>query len=318
MGHLFTFIQSSQGELAALSTAILWAVACVIYDQVGQKISPLLLNLIKAAIASVLLGITILVLSGLNLDSLSFLLGNQKLTDISSDAIFLLAVSGVIGLSLGDTAYFASLNRLGARRTLLISTLAAPMTAILASVFLAESLTLSTASGIWLTVLGVGWVITERVPGTTQNTTHLLEGIGFGFLASLCQAAGVLLSRAAFTYNDISPVWSTFLRLVAGTLVLGIWLWIQPQSWQTEIKVLRSKRVLTLTFIATFLGTYLAICLQQTALKFTDAGIAQALVSTSPLFILPMAMALGEKVSFRAFGGVIIAIIGVVILFNRG
>lgn len=66
--------------------------------------------------------------------------------------------------------------------------------------------------------------------------------------------------------------------------------------------------------VAAFLGTYLAIYLQQTALKYSATGIAQALTSTSPLFVLPLAAALGDRVSLRAVGGAVVALVGVGLL----
>ncbi|MEL6456276.1 MAG: EamA family transporter, partial [Cyanobacteria bacterium J06623_5] len=49
-------------------------------------------------------------------------------------------------------------------------------------------------------------------------------------------------------------------------------------------------------------------------LKYTAAGIAQALLATSPLFILPMAALLGERISQRAIWGVAAALAGVWLL----
>ena len=66
---------------------------------------------------------------------------------------------------------------------------------------------------------------------------------------------------------------------------------------------------------AAFAGTYLGIWLQQTAIKFTAAGIALTLTNTSPLFVLPIAIWMGEQVSLRAIVGVAIAIAGIAVLF---
>jgi drug/metabolite transporter (DMT)-like permease len=53
------------------------------------------------------------------------------------------------------------------------------------------------------------------------------------------------------------------------------------------------------------------------SLKFTAAGIVQALMATSPLFVLPFAVEMGDKVTIRAVLGVIVAIIaGVTLLFS--
>jgi drug/metabolite transporter (DMT)-like permease len=57
--------------------------------------------------------------------------------------------------------------------------------------------------------------------------------------------------------------------------------------------------------------------LQQTAIKLTAAGIASTIMQTSPLFVIPLAIAIGEKVTWRAIAGVIIAIVGIGILSSH-
>ncbi len=65
-----------------------------------------------------------------------------------------------------------------------------------------------------------------------------------------------------------------------------------------------------------FGSTYLGIWLQQTALKFVSAGIAQTLSAVSPLFILPIAAAMGDKISIRTILGVLVALVGIGVLFS--
>lgn len=58
------------------------------------------------------------------------------------------------------------------------------------------------------------------------------------------------------------------------------------------------------------LGTYTAVWLQQVSIQFAPVAIAQTLLSTSPLFILPIIALRGEKLSFRAVGGVVVSLVG--------
>jgi drug/metabolite transporter (DMT)-like permease len=67
---------------------------------------------------------------------------------------------------------------------------------------------------------------------------------------------------------------------------------------------------------AVFLGTFLAIFLQQVALRYAETGIAQTLLMTSHLFILPIAGLAGERVTIRAIIGALIASVGIIILFG--
>ena len=75
------------------------------------------------------------------------------------------------------------------------------------------------------------------------------------------------------------------------------------------------KRTASQLITATFLGTYLGMWLQQTAFKFSQAGIATTLSSTSPIFILPFAILTKERLSPRAILGAFVAIGGVTLLF---
>ena len=290
------------GEVAALTAAVVWAIASSIYVAVGKQIPPLALNLAKGAIALVLLSLT------LALRSMTF-------PNVPVWAIAVLLLSGAIGIGLGDTAFFTSLNCLGARRGLLLESLAPPITALIALMTLQEHLTLMAWTGIVLTVGGVAWVVVERTPSTPDFQLRPRRGIVFGILAALGQASGAVLSRAALSGTEIDPLWSTLLRLLGGVLVLILLITAQRQQHGLVI-LTQSRQLLVTVAIAAFLGTYIAIWLQQTALKFTEAGISQALGATSPIFVIPIAMWMGDRISLRAVIGMAIALAGVWLLFS--
>ncbi|PKN90676.1 MAG: EamA family transporter, partial [Chloroflexi bacterium HGW-Chloroflexi-7] len=65
-------------------------------------------------------------------------------------------------------------------------------------------------------------------------------------------------------------------------------------------------------------GTYVAIWMQQLAFKYTNVGIAQTLLATSPLFILPVSALQKEKLSLRSIFGVLVSIAGVALIFLAG
>ncbi|MEP0871389.1 DMT family transporter [Trichocoleus desertorum AS-A10] len=311
---MLIWLTQFKGELAALSAAFLWAIASVIYTRIGQRVPPLVLNSVKGVIAIAFLAITLW-------------LQGSSLLDINVTALGLLILSGVVGIGFGDTYYFAALNLLGPRRTLLLEALAPPLSAFLALLFLQETLKLSNWLGIFLTIVGVTWVVSERSPTETANSatgkpTHPLLGVGYGLLAALGQAGGAVLSRAALTQSTISPLWSTLVRLAAGVLVMLVWLLVRRQAGlvMQTLEFERDRRQglswLGAIAITSFFSTYLGIWLQQTSLKFTAVGVAQALSSTSPLFILPIAIAMGEVVSRQAILGVLVAWAGVWFLFS--
>ncbi|MDJ0774420.1 MAG: DMT family transporter [Mastigocoleus sp. MO_167.B18] len=309
-----------KGEVAAIVAACLWAVASAIYSRLGERIPALQINLIKGIVSIILFVVTIL-------------WSNELLTNIPVFPFWLLLLSGAIGIGLGDTAFLSAMNALGARRALLMQTLSPPITAILALIFLDENLKIIAWFGIVLTVIGVAWVVTER---TTQSNDYILEkfqqrtrinlrkGIILGLVAAFANAIGAVFSRVALSSEDISisPLWAALLRLSAGVIVLFPWLYLQARNSQNRTALTtpywKSPRILAIVFFAVFCGTYLGIWLQQVAIKFTAVGIASTLLQTSPIFIIPIAIGMGERVSPRAILGVLTSLVGIVVLFYLG
>jgi drug/metabolite transporter (DMT)-like permease len=295
-----------QGELVALLTAFLWAMSSVAYQYLGQRTPPLLLNLYKASIAIGFLVVTILVL-------------RSPWPIVPLYTFGLLFLSGAIGIGLGDTAYFAALNRIGARQTLLIRVLAPAIAAMGSALFLGEQLSYWAWGGISITLAGVAWVISEGTPAASwesvdrQMLDREIRGGLFALIAALTDGLGAVLSRAALAQTTIEPLWSALLRLVGGAIVVLVLMVGQrkplmmpsaKQTWQLVQVVLG----------VAFFSTYLGIWLQQTALKLTTAGVAQTLGATSPLFVLPIVAWQGERIGWKAIGGVVVALVGVGIL----
>ncbi|MDV3352221.1 DMT family transporter [Leptolyngbyaceae cyanobacterium CCMR0082] len=292
-----------QGEIAALSAAGLWAFATLMFGRLGKQLSPLVLNLIKGSMA---IGFIVLTLA----------VRQQLLASLPMGSVVLLLISGVVGIGLGDTAYFATVNTLGARQALLLEMLAPPMAALMSLVFLQEQLSALACLGMGLTLAGIIWVVSERSPQvqSTRSKAAITRGILLGIMAALGQSIGSVLSRAALADTAVDPLWSSLLRLSAGLVCIGgLLLWRR----QEQVFMRPSGRLLGGVAIAAFFGTYLAIWLQQVALKYSPAGIAQSLLATSPIMVIPMALVIGERVTVRAVCGAIVALVGVWLLFSR-
>ena len=156
---------------------------------------PVMLNMSKGLIAVVLLSIVLAV------DW--FVFGNQPWS-MSWEKLALMALSGVIGIGLGDTLFFAGLNRMGARRMLLLFTINPVITVLIAWALMHEPLTGLQVLGIALTCGGVAWVIAERNGERSDGHVDLL-GVLYGFGAATCQASGYLLSRHILLPGGMTP-----------------------------------------------------------------------------------------------------------------
>jgi drug/metabolite transporter (DMT)-like permease len=301
MESFLHLIDPAKGQIAALTAALLWAVSSVIWVRAGEKIQPLELNLAKGVIGAALI-------------AFALALRDELFVSVERRAVVLLGVSGAVGIGIGDTAYLEALNCLGARRALLLTMIAPPLAGLTAWRFLGERLGPAAWIGMALTLAGVIWVITEEHHGPGGGRSRMLRGVSMGLAAALAQVVGAVLSRAAFAQTEVSPLFSALLRMLAAVVTVLGWIIVsrRRKSWAIN----RSRDVWRLVFAATFIGTFMGISLQQFAFKYANTGITQTLLSTSPLFILPIAVWMGEQVSARAVAGVLVALVGIALLFG--
>jgi drug/metabolite transporter (DMT)-like permease len=298
------FFLEHRGELAALTAAAIWAVSSTLYGQIGKQVAPLTLNLTKGLLAIGYLMITML-------------LTGERLI-IAPAQWWPLLLSGLIGIAWGDTFFFMALNSIGARLTLLINILSPVITALMASLYLGEQLALVNYLGIALAVAGVAGVIFDRTK-EEQSPKNYWQGVLWAVLSALANSIASICSRQAMLAGDLSPTVTTLVRLLAGTVgILLLMLWSKSRSSklaESSGRFLDRKMWLRLAVVA-FFSTYLGINLQQAALKYTAAGIAQTVGSTSPLFVLAYDWWQGEKISWRSILWAMVAIGGMSLLFR--
>jgi len=285
------------GGLAALASAFCWAVSAVLFQQVGQKISAVAMNMVKGIVAIVCIGLLLLPIG---------------FADISDDAFFLLAISGLVGICLGDTLYFLTINRLGSRLALLVGTLIPVATALIAVTLLGEHISVNAAIGLTLTIVGVGYVLWERSPEHDQDRSWRM-GLLFGLLFVMANAFGIIFTKVGV--QDVPALDATLVRTVWAVFGLAAW-GIITRSFVSWIKPIKNPELRNKLVIASIIGAFLGTWLSVIALKYTHAVVAVTLNATSPLFVLPLAMLiLKEQITWRAVSGAFVAIMGVAVYF---
>lgn len=294
---------SIYGEAAAISSAAVWSAATWLYSQFSHQFSALQLNIVKGVVASAMM---LLVLPFMP----------QPEWQLSASHLWILGLSGVIGIAIGDSAYFAALKRIGANKTLLLESLAPPLSGVLALLALGASLSLQSWFGVLLTTAAVMYVIAEPHTGRIMSSS----GIAFGVLASVCQATGVVISHYALVEGNIPPLIGALIRLSIGVgavmLVVGR---LESQPFCAIRRHLSQLNRSSLGWLlaAIFVGTFLALWLQQIALKNANPAIAQTLIATSPLFILVICACRGEPLTRRGVLGTLAALVGISLFFIR-
>ncbi len=280
----------------SLLSACSWALGAILWRRLGERLSSYGMNLAKTAIGALFLGVFLLAAGAGPVDARS--------------AAYL-ALSGIVGIAVGDTFFFLALMELGPRRASLMGSLNPVAIAVAAAVFLGERPTPAAWAGIGAASFGVGWVLWERA-GTAPGEASASLGIRYGILSVLCTAGGVLLAKVGVA--AVPTVHAAWIRLVAGAAGLALWgasraelgRWVEPLRQGALLA-----KVAVVVAVVVFGGFWLSLV----ALKHIDAAVAGPLNATAPLFILPMsAVLMKERLSLRAVLGAGIAVGGVALI----
>lgn len=295
------------GELAALATAFLWAFTSMFFTSAGRRIGSYYLNKVRIPMAALLLAMMLYTTGG------SFFP-----EALDNRAIGYLALSGIIGLALGDLCLFSAFVIIGTRLTLLIFALSPIIAALTAWPILGEALGVYAIIGITVTVCGVLWVSSERA--NSNNSVQQISGrkrrlgILLALGAGAGQAIGLVLAKAGMG-ESIAPLEATFIRMLAATSAIWLYGLLRGDTIET-FRRLRDKKALVLAVCGSVCGPFLGVWMSLVAVKFTSAGIAAAIMGTVPVIVIPLVIVTyKEKVSARAIFGAIITAVGVGLLF---
>jgi drug/metabolite transporter (DMT)-like permease len=287
------------GEILSLLSAILWALAMIFFRQSGRRVHPLSLNMFKNLLAFGLFIPTV------------YLFGESLVRLVPFHTYLLLLLSGFIGIAIGDTLLFGSLNSLGAGLSAIVVCLYSPFIIALSLIFLNEKLTVLQVLGAVMIVCAV-LVATVRRERRSESTTQLVKGAVLGILASASMAVGVIIMKPIL---DASPlVWTTLVRLCGGIIGLAVIFLVYPKR-RALVNSLITTRSWTHTLIGSLTGAYAAMLVWLGGMKYTQASVASALNQTSTLFILVFAaLLLNERMNLRKTVGVVLAFAGSVLV----
>jgi drug/metabolite transporter (DMT)-like permease len=293
------------GELVAMSTAVLWSFGTILFGFSSRRVGSFNVNAIRIVLAAVLLVIG------------NFIMHGRLLPPVyQNNQLLILGVSGVIGLTLGDSCYFKSLVILGPRIASLMGASSPIFAVVIAWIFLGQKLSVLDLAGIAITLTGIGWVTLERnhnsfgaQPGGSKALGYLL-GIG----GSLGQAIALSMAKVGMGDN-IPPLNASLVRMIAA--VITIWIIVIAGGRLPAIKQgLKDRKALGAISAAAFLGPFLGIWFSLVSIQYTKIGIASTLMATTPLWIIPLVMIIHkERPSIRAIFGTLAAVGGVSIIF---
>ncbi|MEG3765853.1 DMT family transporter [Alteromonas sp. 14N.309.X.WAT.G.H12] len=285
------------GELAALSTALCWAIAARLFRQAGGGFSALCMNFWKGVVTFVLLGLVCVFF--------------VPAASLPASGYGWLLLSGVIGIGIGDTCFFLALKRIGDSQSVLVTETLAPIfAALLAMVWISEWLNAWQWLGVAVVILAVDMVIKS----TRRTSPHITPSAGYLYAAgaAVCQAVGAVISRDILTGYDINATEAACWRLAGGIVMVALMMLWRRERWLPKFNP--GKRAWCLLAIATLLGTVFAMYLQMLGFANAKAGIVQTLIATSAIFSLGVAALMGDKIHRSTLMWSLVALVGVAIL----
>lgn len=288
------------GEWMSVGAAFVWSISVILFKQTGT-FSPLGLNLFKNIIGIVALGATL------------WFMGEPLEWERSDEDWARLWISGVLGIGLADSLFFAALNRLGAGLLAVVECAYAPFVVLSSVLLLGESLSPSFILGG--SAVFVGLLLATMDPSLKESltgTTDLKMGVFYGVLGVAVMAFGIVIAKPALENSNLIEV--TQMRLLMGTFGLVVWVGIRG-NFGYHLAPFRIGPHWKNLAPGAFLGTYLAMIFWVGGMKYTSASVAGILSQTATVFTLFFSwLILKEGLSVQKVLGAVAAIAGALVI----
>ena len=287
------------GEILSVLAAVVWSVSVVLFRLSGKRMTPFNLNFFKNAVASLLLLATLAIV-GIPL------VRSVPLTDY-----LLLFLAGFIGIAVADTMFFQGLNIVGAGLSQVVGCTYPPSVILLSFIFLGERLTWGDIAGTVFILAGI-FMSTRHEPPEGTTRADIRRGILLGTMSMILMAVGVVITKPVL---DRSPIlWATTIRLLGGVFTMML-ITAFSRRHRSAWRAFVPSRAWRITVPASVMGTYLAMIIWLSGMKFTQASTASILNQTSAIFVLPVAaIVLGERITRQKLIAVILGVTGVALV----
>lgn len=292
-------------EIAALGAALCWTIGGIIATASSRHLGAFAFTRLRMSQVFVML-LLIVAFTG------------SWRSVISMDQIIVLALSGLVGIFLGDIALFATLRRIGPRRTAVMFSSNGPISAMIGFFVLGEVLQPVVFFGVVLVVVGVVVVILNRQP---VGEVHELEkshgnmtwAVFCGLLAATGQAAGAVIAKPILE-QGVDPFAASLIRVAAAVICLYLVMILPLKGVRAQNPY--TKKYFWQTALSGFLGMAIGMSLLLFALKGGKVGVVTTLSSITPVLILPIIWWQTKKCpSIYAWLGALVVVVGSALIF---
>ena len=202
------------GELAALATAVLWAITSLFFTIASRLIGAGSVNRLRLALAMVMIALFHWLVTG-------------SLFPFATETWRwgILSISSVAGLVIGDGALFLAFVYIGPRLTLLVMTVVPMFSAVFSWFCFGETLGMLEQVGVLVTLVAIGWVVSEK--RNTDAATQLYPpekytiGIVLALIGALGQTVNLVVTKYALV-DGYSALSATEVRIFVALILLWV------------------------------------------------------------------------------------------------
>lgn len=304
------------GEVISLVVALMWTFTALFAEVASKRMGSLTLNVWRMIMSILLLGAMLWIVCGSPVPQYA-----------TPQTWGWMLASGFMGFVFGDYCLFNSYILIGSRFGQLFMTLASPFAALAAWLLLGESMSPLGYLGMVVTISGISLSIMGKQEDGKRRVKLPLRGILLGIGAGMGQGVGLVLSKLGMqsyeasipsgseVFLTMAPFAGTMMRAVMGLLGFGLAL-IWTRQVGTMPRAWRDRKAMAAGMGAVLLGPFFGVSLSLMAVNLTNAGVAQTLMSLTPVFILwPSRIMFGSKVTVQEVLGAVIAVAGASLFF---
>ena len=294
------------GEIAALSAAICWSIAVIIFKSASKLLSPFLITALKNSIAL----ISFIVF---------FLLFDIPLwyDGFSNTDYIKIVVSGILGMGIGDILFIYALSKIGANRVAIINCFEPAIIYCFSILILGTILTTQQLIGFIIVIISL--LIISYENDIKDINPHLKKrGIIIQLTAIFLSSLGIVLIKPVLSKVSDSitiQLWVTAFRLFPGFIVAWLIFFFQKNKL-IHLQPLRKSSMIIKMIFSSGLGTFIALSFWIIGYaNIEKPPIASIIGQTSVIFIIILSFIfLKEKISKMRIISILFALCGVVLI----
>jgi len=287
------------GEILSIASALFWGIAVILFKLAGDTMSPIALNAFKNAVAVVLLTATAMIAG------VDFFPKALPLADWA-----LLFASGIVGISIADTLFFLSLEKLGAGLTAVVDTSYTPLVLGLSVGFLGERLSP-------LEIAGAAFIMSALLVGSAsrpekgRTRRDIVVGSIVGVVGIGLMAAAIVAIKGILDRPETDMLWATWVRVLGGCVGVLPLIAFHPRRCALVASLRPTPRSWMFATLAALFGTYLAMTTWIGGMKYCEVSRAALLNQLSTIFIFLFATVfLKERLTWRRGTAIALAVTG--------